>query len=205
MRPLVLCQSCKRHVKAIETSCPFCSAAVGTSLLGVAVRGRQDAGSPRGLPGGRAALFLAGAALASGCGDDSESDAGDDENDVMVTPVYGVAVDAGKLDAGRDAGRDSGRGMATPPYGISIDPGRRDASIATPSDAGPPCAQFGSLPVPVYGVGIDAPARDLCRDAGPNAGLDAGKDTGADAGKDAGRDAGFIPVPPYGISIDPKR
>jgi hypothetical protein len=55
--------------------------------------------------------------------------------------------------------------------------------------------------VPVYGVGIDAPARDLCRDAGSGAGLDAGKDAGADAGKDAG----FFPVPPYGISIDPKR
>lgn len=203
MRPLVLCQSCKRHVKRSETTCPFCSAIAGAALLGVAapVEPGLRTATARGRPGGRAALFLAGAALASGCEGTATPVYGvaidPEDRDEMGTPVYGVAVDAGRFDAGRDAGHP----LATPAYGISIDPGRRDASIATPADAGPPCAQVGNLPVPVYGVGIDVPPRDLCRDAGAGGGLDAGKD----AGPDAGKDAGFLPTPPYGISIPTDR
>jgi hypothetical protein len=172
MRPLVLCQACRRHVKVSETSCPFCDAAV--------IVERQGTQRARGLPGGRAALFLAGTALAAtGCADDEP----DEEQHVGRR-------DAATQHSSKDAGRDGGM-LVAQPYGIAIDP--RDASIVTPPDAGPSCPQVGNLPVPVYGIGIDVPPRDLCSDAG------------ADAGLDAGRDSGPLATPPYGISIDPNR
>lgn len=202
MRALGLCTSCKRHVKRSETRCPFCSAAVAPER-------DQAATVVRGLPGGRAALFLTGAVLATGCTDEHEPD----DSPGMVIPPYGVAIPA---DAGSptrpDAGAQFDASLVAPPYGISI-PAYGiaiDASIATPKDAGPSCPQVGNLPVPVYGIGIDVPAVDTCRDAGPDADTDAGKDAGAaDAGKDAaaadagdaGKDSGLIAVPPYGIAI----
>jgi hypothetical protein len=197
MRPLVLCNACKRHVKISETQCPFCSAAV-------AVPRRSSAQSPRGLPGGRAALFLTGAALAAaGCADEHEPDGLDDDTDLVSdASTQHAPKDAGiaATDAGRDAGRDAG--LIAQPYGISIP---LDASIRPPKDAGPSCPQVGNLPAPVYGISIDAPPIDQCSDAGQDAGQDAGKDAGADAGKDAGADAGkdsgFIAVPPYGIAV----
>ena len=187
MRPLILCQSCRRHVKVSETECPFCNAAV-------VLQRRQRAGSPRGLPGGRAALFLAGTALAAGCADEPEPD----EEGRNAGPEAGAqSNDASVLaDAGRDAGRDAGI-LIGQPYGIALDPWR-DASIVT-LDAGPSCPQVGNLPVPVYGVAVDSAApRDVCSDAG----ADAGPDAGQDAGGDAGKDAGLAVMTPYGISID---
>lgn len=203
MRALTLCMACKRHVKAHESVCPFCSAA----MLGE----RNQAGrSPRGLPGGRAALFLSGAAAlaAPGCVDEHDPD--DDE---MAVPVYGIAIDGGA--PRQDAGRSVDAGLVAQPYGIAIP---WDASIQTPRDAGPSCPQVGNLPVPVYGIGIDVPPDNACLDAGSDAGQDggvdagsdagidagsdAGTDGGADAGRDAGKDSGLIAVPPYGIAID---
>lgn len=184
MRTLVLCQSCKRHVKASEAQCPFCSAAVVVRSQGVAVA--------RGRTGGRAALFLAGTVLAAGCGEEPESDAGRDS---------GTAVDGGARDASvprRDGGRDAGI-LVAQPYGIAIDRGGRDASVVTPRDAGPDCPQVGNLPVPVYGIGIDFGSSEACTDDA-DAGADAGADGGSDAGTDAGRQ--MMPVPPYGIAID---
>jgi hypothetical protein len=197
MRVLVLCDACKRHVKRTEAHCPFCSAAV-------VVPARSSAGSPRGLPGGRAALFLTGAALAAaGCADEHEPDGLDDDTDrVLDAAMQHMPKDAGAVvtDAGRDAGYDAG--LIAQPYGIPIP---LDASIRPPKDAGPSCPQVGNLPVPVYGIGIDAPPVDQCRDAGQDAGADAGADAGKDAGADAGKDSGFIAVPPYGIAIDRDR
>jgi hypothetical protein len=196
MRALVLCQSCKRHVKASETLCPFCSATV------VLERG-QGAVVARGRPGGRAALFLAGTALAAGCADEPEPDALDEERN--------AGSDAGTQHARNDAGSvvDAGRDAAilvTQPYGISFDQWR-DASVVTPPDAGPSCPQVGNLPVPVYGIAVDSgPSNDLCKDAGQDAGPDAGRDAGGDAGNDAGKDAGqVISTLPYGIPIDAGR
>jgi hypothetical protein len=147
-------------------------------------------GAARGLPGGRAALFLTGAVLATGCADEHDAD----EGQQMVIPPYGVAI---PVDAGLIA---QPYGVAVPVYGVAI-----DASTVTPKDAGASCPQVGNLPVPVYGIGIDIPRADACMDAGEDAGADAGKDAGADAGKDAGadagKDAGPIVVPPYGIAI----
>jgi hypothetical protein len=200
MRSLVLCQSCKRHVKASETLCPFCSAAVVSRLA----RERTQGGAVgRGLPGGRAALFLAGTALAAGCADEPEPDALDEgRNAGSDAGTQHARNDAGiAADAGRDPGRDAAI-LVAQPYGISIDQWR-DASIVTPRDAGPSCPQVGNLPVPVYGIAVDSgPPNDPCKDAGPDAASDAGRDAGNDAGKDAGQ---VISLPPYGIPIDAGR
>src|SRR5687767_1105379 len=146
MRPLVLCQACKRHVKSSDAQCPFC----GTGRLSAAVATRVDAPerSPaprgRGVPGGRAALFLAGSVLGAGCADE------------VAVPVYGVAIDGGlddvedagaKQDGGRDAEAmgspvygvaiDSGL-MATPPYGVAVPDAGVDAAVTDAS-----CPRFG--------------------------------------------------------------
>jgi hypothetical protein len=191
MRPLILCQSCKRHVKASEAQCPFCSAAV--------VLERAQGLSARGRPGGRAALFLAGTALTAGCADEPEPDAmGDPSRAGSDAGTQRGPSDAGAVvDAGRDAGM-----LIAQPYGIPPDRWR-DASIVTPQDAGPTCPQVGNLPTPVYGVAVDSGSTaDLCRDAGADAGKDAGADAGKDAGTDAGKDGGLIVAPAYGIAID---
>jgi hypothetical protein len=190
MRALVLCNACKRHVKRSEAHCPFCSAAV-------VLPRSPSSGVARGLPGGRAALFLTGALAASACADELEPEVGDDENmstsDGGKLPGPKDAGVIGDAQAATDAGRDSGI-LVGPVYGVPIPV---DASVQTPKDAGPSCPQVGNLPVPVYGVSIDPRPVDVCRDAG----ADAGKDAGADAGKDAGKDSGFIAVPPYGIAV----
>lgn len=201
MRPLVLCNACKRHVKRTEARCPFCSAAL-------VLASSQRSGKPRGLPGGRAALFLTGTALAAaGCADEPEPDALDDENmSASDAATQNGPKDAGLMTDARaatDAGRDTG--LVAQPYGIPIP---WDASIQPPKDAGPSCPQLGNLPVPVYGIGIDPRPVDVCRDAGADAG-DAATDAGKDAGVDAGKDSGLIAtpygiaVPTYGIAIDP--
>jgi hypothetical protein len=173
-------------VKRTEAHCPFCSAAV---VLPPSPR----PGKARGLPGGRAALFLTGALAAAGCADELEPEAQDDENmstsDAGKQPVpqdSGLVADAS---AATDAGGDSEiLGVAV--YGVSIPV---DAGIQPSKDAGPSCPQIGNLPVPVYGIGIDPRPVDVCKDAGA--------DAGADAGTDAGKDSGFIAVPPYGIAV----
>lgn len=203
MRALVLCTACKRHVKRSETQCPFCRAAVTPERS-------QGATLARGLPGGRAALFLTGALAAAGCADEPEPDAldngqtsGQDSGTPRGPNDAGLLVDAATRDAGRDAGLIAQPyGISVPVYGVAI-----DASTIPPKDGGASCPQVGNLPAPVYGIGIDVPPIDTCRDAGADAGkdagaADAGKDAGAaDAGADAGKDSGLIAVPPYGIAI----
>lgn len=180
MKSLTLCQACKRHVKLSETACPFCGVALS------APRATSGASRPRGLPGGRAALFLAGTALVPGCVDEPEPETEIDAGGNMVIPPYGIAIPP---DAGKDAGEqfvapaygvaivDSGF-MPVPPYGIAIPP--QDAGA---KDAGPSCPQLGNLPVPVYGAPVDSGTRsDVCTDAG--------------------KDSGVIGFPPYGIPPD---
>jgi hypothetical protein len=181
MRALSLCQSCKRHIRVTESACPFCGAAFTPAHEPQGLR-------PRGRPGGRAALFLAGAAAAPGCVDEPDVDE-------QVIPVYGVPVD---YDASRtqdggaasDAGRDAREPMVVPVYGVAVygvpidRDGGRDANV---------CGDPAPMPLPVYGIAIDSGAP---RDAGNGAG-----NCGIDAG--AKRDAEIGPVPPYGIGIDP--
>src|SRR5687767_14301590 len=128
MRPLVLCQACKRHVKSSDAQCPFCGEALlsADGATRVDAPSRQPAARGRGVPGGRAALFLAGSVLGSGCADE------------VAVPVYGVAIDGGLDDAGdagaaQDGGRDA-EAMGSPVYGVAID--------------------SGLMPVPPYGVAV---------------------------------------------------
>jgi hypothetical protein len=182
MRALSLCQSCKRHIRVSERTCPFCGAA---HVLAAAAQELR----PRGRPGGRAALFLAGAAAAPGCAD---------EPDVpeQAIPVYGAAIDydASRVDGGAasDAGKDARSEMSIPPYGISPVYG-----VPVDRDAGKDANVCGDpqepMAVPVYGIPVvGKPARDAGSDASV---------CGADGGV---KDAGPMLLPPYGIPVDPR-
>jgi len=185
MRALGLCQSCKRHIRNSERACPFCGAAFTPVQEPRGLR-------PRGRPGGRAALFLAGAAAAPGCAD------------WQAVPVYGIPIDpdatAPARDAGTasDAGGDAREPLAIPAYGVAVYgvPIDRDGG----ADASRCMEPEEPMPVPVYGVAIDS---GLLRDAGRDAGQ-CGRDAGT--ARDAGptRDAqGGGALPPYGIGLDP--
>lgn len=177
MRALSLCQSCKRHIRSTESVCPFCGAAFTPPPEPQGLR-------PRGRPGGRAALFLAGAVAAPGCVDEPEPDE-------QVVPVYGAPVDPDAGRPGKDGGAtsDAGEPMVVPVYGIPVygvpvdRDGGRDANACDEPDE--------PMAAPEYGVAIDSGVR---RDAGACA---------PDAG--SARDAEIGPVPPYGIGIDPRR
>jgi hypothetical protein len=184
MRALSLCQSCKRHIRVTESACPFCGAAF---TLPPAPSGLR----PRGRPGGRAALFLAGAATvpaAPGC-------VAEPDPEEQTTPVYGGPVDpdAGPRGpdggAASDAGRDASEPMAMPVYGVAVygvpidRDGGRDANVCRDLDE--------PMSAPEYGIAIDSGA---ARDAGA---------CGSDAGPT--RDAGIAILPPYGIGLDPFR
>lgn len=180
MRALSLCQSCKRHIRASESACPFCGAAHRLAPEAQTLK-------PRGRPGGRAALFLAGAAAAPGCAD---------EPDVPEIPIppYGIPIfsdasfqqpDGG---AASDAGRDARGEMAIPPYGISPVygvPVDRDAG----EDANNCGAQQEPMAVPVYGIPVMG--KPMVGDAGSDASM-----CGADGGV---IDTGQHPIPPYGV------
>jgi hypothetical protein len=87
MSALVPCPGCNRHVKADETTCPFCQAAVAPGTCS----GRCARPSPSRLAG--AALVAAGAALLGvACESSSRS----------ALPPYGISphFDAGTPDTG---------------------------------------------------------------------------------------------------------
>jgi len=81
------CPSCAQHLRASETVCPFCDAALPEGF-GICAQP-----APRGRPMSRAALLFVGANAAAGCSADAP------------VPLYGPAtIDAGpSLDAGTDA------------------------------------------------------------------------------------------------------
>ncbi len=58
--PLVPCEACSRHVRAVETACPFCDAPRTTSHGPIA--------PPFGRPLSRAAIVFATAAATTACG-----------------------------------------------------------------------------------------------------------------------------------------
>jgi hypothetical protein len=81
------CPSCAQHLRASETVCPFCDAAL-PEAFGVCAQP-----APRGRSMSRAALLFVGANVATGCGADAP------------VVLYGPAVinDAGpSFDAGTD-------------------------------------------------------------------------------------------------------
>ena len=74
MACLVLCESCQRHVRKSEASCPFCAASLPA---------HAPCAGPKKLPrvASRAAIVFAGTALACGCFEEP-----------TLSPLYGVAV-----------------------------------------------------------------------------------------------------------------
>jgi len=117
---LTPCPSCTRHVKVGSATCPFCGCEVPAD---VPLRAAPGAG-----PLTRAAIFFAGAAVATACSDQTQS---------MVS--YGVFIDGGSLP---DAVPDVGQGSAH--YGVFIDahtlPPEQDAGAAkdAATDSGEP-------------------------------------------------------------------
>jgi hypothetical protein len=141
---LIPCQSCARHVRATESACAFCAAALPVSARAV----------KRAVPKarlGRAATFAFGAAAlavsAAACGDDD----GDD-----TTPPVDLGTDGGMVV--QDLGRDS----ATPDEDLgTADLGAGD--LGTEQDLGGVGPLYGGPPVdagqpdlggvaPAYGI-----------------------------------------------------
>ena len=126
---LLLCPSCARHVRATETTCPFCARVLTRDGGDAASRPLLGSALTRGVT--RAALVFASAAtVAAGCGGETEpgasssgtsssgaggsSGAGSSTSGAPV-PMYGPApVDAGVHDAadldaaGNPDAKDSG-------------------------------------------------------------------------------------------------
>lgn len=122
--PLVPCPSCKRHVRASEDHCPFCSADL--KQPGLLRASAPSAASPGRLT--RAAAFVFGASLTvAACGTDetgggSSSSSGGDagsaadsgpDDDGGVIALYG--------DPAPDGGPDDG-GSGMPKYGAPPPP-----------------------------------------------------------------------------------
>lgn len=127
------CSGCGRHVRASETSCPFCA----TTLEAVADAPARAVGRV-----GRAALFAFGAAAAVtsvGACDGGTTPAPDAAPMVDTggpTPLYGGPADVGPMD---DAGNDAGN--VAPAYGTPADDAGTDAGLVAmyggpPGDAG---------------------------------------------------------------------
>jgi hypothetical protein len=132
-QPLVPCPSCKRHVRAAEAACPFCSSALPEDLAAGAIPS-----APRRLS--RAAAFVFGASLAvAGCGTDTDGgSAGGGENNSSSSSGSSSSTSGG-VDAGPE---DDGGQMAL--YGLPADAGPDDDGggqaeygAPAPMDAGP--------------------------------------------------------------------
>ena len=136
---LLVCPSCERHVRVVDSSCPFCGLAMSESVrAGLTLR------SP-GRRLGRAALYAFGMGtltFASACSSSSGGENGDGGDlDAHETgtiyppyghPAYGSPYDSGAGDSGEgdsaaDAegaeGGDAGDGGFFPPYGHPADAG----------------------------------------------------------------------------------
>jgi hypothetical protein len=144
-RTLRPCPSCTRHIRASETSCPFCSSAIEKEAP------RPAVAMPRKRLG-RAGLLALGTLAGVAC-----------EAEDMITPVYGAPsfMDAGSnvQDAKADtkAVTNPDAAMNAPVYGAPAPPA--DAASCT-TDAGstpdgaacaPPDAAPSPVPAPVYG------------------------------------------------------
>ncbi len=128
------CDACSRHVRAHDSTCPFCQAPISATAP---VSRLDDRPGPRR---SRAAI-LASAALAVGCS----------SSEPVAQPAYGLA-DPIAFDAGSDAG------MTEPVYGapvadgglVAADGGTTGADAST--DDGGLLDKDGGLTQPVYGT-----------------------------------------------------
>jgi hypothetical protein len=115
------CESCARHIRAGESACPFCGAAVSESA---AASARRDGNFAR--PLSRAALLFASATAAVGCSSSSSTgtitDAAVESGPVALygpAPIY----DSGVQDSG---------GGGLPLYGPAV----QDSGSGLPDDGG---------------------------------------------------------------------
>ncbi len=138
MSLLAPCPSCRRHVRVVESACPFCSAAIDPQRI-----------APRAMPTqrlGRAAVAAFGALVvtaAPGCGTSTTPpDAYHDDafyglgGDVYGAPPHDAWVD----DAGHDGGLAGAYGG--PPVDAGMD-AAGDAEVDTGTHA-----LYGAPPVP---------------------------------------------------------
>ena len=118
---LLPCLSCARHVRASETACPFCAAALVASATSTLARSPSKRLS-------RAALFALGASAAAVAACSGS-----------VTPLYGApAGDGGALDgSARDAAADDDV-QAVPAYGIAPMDAGNDGPVPAPLYGAPP-------------------------------------------------------------------
>lgn len=130
--PFVPCPSCRRHVRAGDSSCPFCAASLASAGQPV------PAASTRL---GRGALFAFAVSVAA-CGGSTETetkDTGVATDTGGPAPAYGAPVDTGVADTGVT---DTGGAVAA--YGAPPDTGVADTG--TPTDDGGPAPAYGLPP-----------------------------------------------------------
>lgn len=141
MSSLRPCPSCARHVRATESSCPFCAA----TLRVVRPGSRALAVSARGLS--RAALFALGSVAAAACSDDVSSvpfygcpppecfSPPEEPGNTFNRDARAPDVDAGASDAGIDG--NDGADASDDADGGDADASDPDGSPA-PAYGGPP-------------------------------------------------------------------
>lgn len=132
-RHLVPCEACGRHVRAAETACPFCNAA----LLGVAPEPALPAGRLS-----RAALVAFGLAIAGPACNNSNGN-----NNGTITQGGSTSSGGEGASTGNGVDGDGGAPVSTDDGGTASD---ADAS-AQPDDAGAIVAMYGA-PVARYGA-----------------------------------------------------
>ena len=144
MSHLAPCPACHRHVEVVETTCPFCAAALAESFRGQP----RPVAPPRRLS--RAAMMAAGATLLGACSaNDAIGNAKDGATDRPVAtdgpvavPLYGAPFTG--------SGGISGAGGIS---GITGTGGSRDAGKDGASDAAAPrdAAQDRAI-IAIYGA-----------------------------------------------------
>ena len=130
---LLPCPACARHVRVSESTCPFCTAGLPSSL-----RSQPLPRSP-GTRLSRAALYAFGASagVLAACGGTTSTlgDAGRDGSDPIGMPVYGGPV----ADGGEDAFPTVDAAYGGPPQdaGSDADASGQPDGIAPPYGAPP--------------------------------------------------------------------
>lgn len=142
---LVPCPSCGRHVRAAESACPFCDAALPSGLAARAIPGARER-----LSRAKLAVFGATASMAlAACG----TAVGNGNTDGAAEASVVADSNTGASDTG--AARDEGppdEGNTSADYGA---PPPRDAG--QPDDNGGPGPEYGAPPpdagvAPPYGI-----------------------------------------------------
>jgi hypothetical protein len=140
MNPLVPCPSCDRHVRATETACPFCDAALPTDLASRAVPAANRRLSRAAAFTFAASLAVTSGALSSACGGVVEGGNGDPGG---VQTMYGIAVVEDSGSPIDDGGVAAMYGLANFDGGVTEDAGHHHAHDAGPADDGGIAAMYG--------------------------------------------------------------